>query len=79
MERQLITVGLLAALLAGCASSSPPEPATVATQAPSATASQALAALLRDSDEASLRRNPLQATARGDLRYADRLGDFFRD
>ncbi|HEX8064004.1 MAG TPA: DUF885 domain-containing protein, partial [Allosphingosinicella sp.] len=43
------------------------------------TASQALAALFQASDEASLRRNPIQATARGDLRYADRLGDFFSD
>jgi uncharacterized protein (DUF885 family) len=47
--------------------------------APLRTPSQELAALFRDSDEASLRRNPLQATARGDLRYADRLGDFFSD
>ena len=35
--------------------------------------------LFRDSDEASLRRNPLKAHRRGDLRYADRLGDFFSD
>jgi len=35
--------------------------------------------LFRDSDEASLRRNPLQALFRGDLRYADRLGDLYSD
>jgi uncharacterized protein (DUF885 family) len=31
--------------------------------------------LFVDSDEASLKRNPLSALFRGDLRYADRLGD----
>ena len=30
--------------------------------------------LFHDSDEAGLRRNPIQAIFRGDLRYADRLG-----
>ena len=32
--------------------------------------------LFVDSDEASLKRNPLSALFRGDLRYADRLGEF---
>jgi uncharacterized protein (DUF885 family) len=69
----------LALLSAGCASTdTPPSPAATA-EAPRATASQALASLFRESDEASLRRNPVQATARGDLRYADRFGDFFSD
>ena len=35
--------------------------------------------LFKESDEASLKRNPLQALFRGDLRYADRLGDLFSD
>src|SRR6476469_935431 len=35
--------------------------------------------LFKESDEASLKRNPIQALFRGDLRYADRLGDFFSD
>ena len=35
--------------------------------------------LFYDSDEASLRRNPIQAVFRGDLRYADRLGDYLTD
>lgn len=38
-----------------------------------------LKALFHASDEASLRRNPIQALFRGDSRYADRLGDFFSD
>jgi uncharacterized protein (DUF885 family) len=75
----MLTVCLATALLAGCATSRPPEEAAAAAHAPRATASQTLAALFRASDEASLRRNPLQATARGDLRYADRLGDSFSD
>jgi Zn-finger nucleic acid-binding protein len=32
--------------------------------------------IFADSDEARLRRNPVEAIFRGDLRYADRLGDF---
>src|SRR3954468_14454963 len=35
--------------------------------------------LFKESDEASLKRNPLQALYRGDYRYADRLGDFYSD
>lgn len=35
--------------------------------------------LFKASDEASLKRNPLQALFRGDMRYADRLGDLFSD
>jgi uncharacterized protein (DUF885 family) len=38
-----------------------------------------LKALFADSDEAQLRRNPLSALYRGDLRYADSIGDPFTD
>jgi uncharacterized protein (DUF885 family) len=34
-----------------------------------------LHALFKASDESNLRRNPLSALFRGDLRYADQLGD----
>ena len=56
----------------------------VCAQVPAAPTSQPSAhdrlfQLFKDSDEASLKRNPLQALARGDLRYADRLGDLFSD
>ena len=40
------------------------------------TPAERLHKLFVDSDEASLKRNPLSALFRGDLRYADRLGDF---
>jgi uncharacterized protein (DUF885 family) len=52
-------------------------------QQPVATAQQSahdrLFALFRESDEANLKRNPLQALFRGDMRYYDRLGDLFSD
>ena len=35
--------------------------------------------LFVDSDEDNLRRNPISALFRGDLRYADRLGDYISD
>jgi len=38
-----------------------------------------LFALFAASDEAELKRNPVEALSRGDLRYADRLGDPFSD
>ena len=38
-----------------------------------------LKALFRASDEANLKRNPVLALFRGDMRYADQLGDFLTD
>ncbi len=35
--------------------------------------------LFADSDEAELKRNPINALFRGDMRYADRLGDYISD
>jgi len=40
---------------------------------------QKLKALFAADDEAQLKRNPLGAIFRGDMRYADRLGDFISD
>jgi uncharacterized protein (DUF885 family) len=79
MRRPTLTGCLLAGLLAGCAAPSAPPPETAATDAVQPSAAEALAALFRESDEANLRRNPVQALARGDMRYADRLGDFLAD
>jgi uncharacterized protein (DUF885 family) len=79
MQRPHLIAGLMAMLLAGCASTDASPPLATASEAPRPSASEALAALFQASDEASLRRNPLQATARGDLRYADQLGDYFSD
>ena len=66
----------LALLLAGCATTEAALPAAAASDQ---SASARLHRLFHDSDEANLRRNPLSAIFRGDLRYADRLGDFFTD
>ena len=56
-------------------------PATpVPTAAPAINAEgQRLRALFTASDEASLRRNPIQALFRGDPRYADQFGDYITD
>jgi uncharacterized protein (DUF885 family) len=78
MTRPLLTAALAAALLTGCATAPPAETAAAA-EAAQPSASETLATLFRESDEASLRRNPVQALARGDMRYADRLGDFLTD
>jgi uncharacterized protein (DUF885 family) len=73
----------LASLLL-CASIAAILPAAAHAQAaPSAAAQQSahdrLFQLFRQSDEAYLERNPLQALQRGDYRHADRLGDLFSD
>jgi uncharacterized protein (DUF885 family) len=56
------------------------EASTPAPQSPAASEADArLTKLFNDSDEASLQRNPINALYRGDLRYADRLGDYISD
>ena len=52
---------------------------TAAPTAAQAVLHERLFQLFKESDEASLKRNPIQALLRGDLRYADRLGDLFSD
>ena len=72
---------LFAALLGATMLSAPAQaqaPAA-AVDAAQKSAHDRLFELFKASDEASLRRNPIQALARGDLRYADRLGNFFSD
>jgi len=83
----LLTVSMAA--LAACAArpdpiiSAPPPPPTVAAATPAAATAETEHARLFDlfkrSDEASLKRNPVSAIFRGDLRYADRLGDGITD
>ena len=48
-------------------------------EAAQSTASQQLHALFKKSDEDNLRRNPIAALFRGDMRYADQLGDYISD
>ena len=72
--------------LAACATApaAAPEPVTRMAEpafapAPEKSAHDRLFELFKASDEASLQRNPLNAIFRGDLRYADRLGDSITD
>ena len=67
---------LAATLLAGTAAmAQSAAPSAVVAMSPAAQ----LKALFHDSDEAQLRRNPIQGLFRGDLRYADRFGDYITD
>jgi len=75
VARLILSASLLA--LAPCAALPAQTPAPAAPAA--AVAHDRLFDLFKQSDEASLRRNPLQALFRGDQRYADRLGDLFSD
>ena len=75
-------LGLLAAslsLTALTACSTATEGRPPATYASQPQSKAALHALFKESDEGSLRRNPLNALFRGDMRYADRLGDYITD
>ncbi len=72
-------LALRASLLAAALLPAAAYAAVPAHRAPVANADARLRTLFHDTDEASLKRNPLQALARGDLRYADQLGDPFSD
>jgi uncharacterized protein (DUF885 family) len=51
----------------------------VQTEAKQLSEGEKLKAIFAEDDEASLKRNPLSALFRGDMRYADRFGDFMSD
>ena len=72
-------LGIFAACLAAIGSAGVVAPAPAVAQAAAQSPSQALAALFAASDEANLRRNPIGALFRGDLRYADHLGNPLTD
>ena len=83
---RLFLLGASAAALSACATAPAPEPAPVvpaseptAAPAPQKSAHDRLFDLFKESDEASLKRNPINAIFRGDMRYADRLGDNISD
>ena len=76
----LLAAVAVAALLTACTTTGAEPPRTVAEPAATqADASAALHALFKQSDEDNLRRNPLNALFRGDMRYADQLGDMISD
>lgn len=66
---------ILLASLSPIAVSSP----VLAAPAEKPSAAAQLKQLFVDSDEDNLKRNPISALFRGDLRYADRLGDYISD
>jgi uncharacterized protein (DUF885 family) len=74
--RLILSASLVALAPSGPASAQVAVPPAAQAQA---SAHDRLFQLFKESDEASLRRNPIQAIYRGDLRYADRLGDLFSD
>ena len=83
MTTRALLLTAAALLVGGCATTAAP-----ADEAPTAPAASAqtqesagdrLRRLFAASDEANLRRNPLNGIFRGDYRYADRLGDFLSD
>jgi uncharacterized protein (DUF885 family) len=51
----------------------------VQTEAKQLSEGEKLKSVFSEDDEASLKRNPLNGLFRGDMRYADRLGDFVSD
>ena len=88
MTHRFLLLGASLLTLGACAARdevavAPPPPAVAAAEVvPTATAQSEhdkLFSLFKESDEASLRRNPLSALFRGDMRYADRLGDNITD
>ena len=83
---RILFLGASSGALAACATApvAVPEPVAaiaepVAAPVPQKSAHDRLFDLFKASDEASLQRNPLNAIFRGDLRYADRLGDSITD
>ncbi len=73
MYAALLLVGLSPLAIIVTASATAPANATAMSPA------QALRKIFADSDEANLKRNPLNAIFRGDFRYADQLGDYVTD
>lgn len=51
----------------------------VQTEAKQLSEGEKLKSIFAEDDEASLKRNPISALFRGDMRYADKLGDFVSD
>jgi uncharacterized protein (DUF885 family) len=88
MIARTLTLSVSILAVAACATQPAPPPVVVAPPAevappPPATTAETehekLFALFKRSDEDSLKRNPVSAMFRGDMRYADRLGDGITD
>ena len=78
MKKSALILFASAALLSPICSATALAQTDASTQSV-ASESQRLAALFAADDEASLKRNPLNALFRGDMRYADHFGDMISD
>ena len=80
---RLLLAASLVALAAGCTTAGSMSTSSAATppavESPRPAAAAALKTLFAESDEANLKRNPIAALFRGDLRYADQFGDYITD
>lgn len=74
-----IAIALSLALAAPALAQAPAAAAATTQSSAQEQAHAALWQLFKDSDEGSLKRNPIQALFRGDMRYADQLGDYITD
>ena len=81
MNRTLLAAAssLLALSFTAAGAATAQTAASTPTAAPQSEAARQLHALFKKSDEDNLRRNPIGALFRGDMRYADRLGDYLTD
>ena len=77
--RTLLLMGAAYVIGAGMPLHAQSSSSSPAIQPAASPADAQLLKLFQESDEASLRRNPVNALYRGDLRYADRLGDYVSD
>src|SRR4051794_5786950 len=80
----IVSSSVLALSACATAPAAPPPPPVVSEAAPApatpeVSAHDRLFQLFKDSDEANLKRNPLNAIFRGDMRYAEHLGDNITD
>ena len=78
MKRHILLLSCAALLSPVAAQAQTAATETAATET-AVTEGQRLTALFAADDAASLERNPLNAMFRGDMRYADRFGDFISD
>jgi uncharacterized protein (DUF885 family) len=78
MKHVLLMAMASAAMLTASPALAQTRPDAAAT-APQNNAAARLKQLFADSDEDSLKRNPINGIFRGDLRYADRFGDYISD
>ena len=74
-----LVLAISVAAIALQASSAIAQPAAAPATAATESAHDRLFRLFKDSDEASLKRNPINALFRGDMRYAAHLGDNITD